>query len=101
MVVEVVEVEGPNLTICSSNISNISRFHHIPNSSISRPIKCNSSSPTPSQKALMPSTDTDTEGGATKAGSRAAGITMVTARTGAGTSSTDSRASGTPKTQTA
>lgn len=92
---ELEEAEGPNPTIPSS----ISRCHCILNSSITRPVNRNSSSPTPSQKASTPSTDTG--GGATKAGSRAAGITTVTARTGAGTSSTDSRASGTPKRQTA
>lgn len=92
---ELEEAEGPNPTIPSS----ISRCHCILNSSITRPVNRNSSSPTPSQKASTPSTDTG--GGATNAGSRAAGITTVTARTGAGTSSTDSRASGTPKRQTA
>lgn len=95
---ELEEAEGPNPTIPSSN-SSISRCHCILNSSITRPVNRNSSSPTPSQKASTPSTDTG--GGATKVGSRAAGITTVTARTGAGTSSTDSRASGTPKRQTA
>lgn len=90
----VVEVEGLNLSI-----SRISSCHHIPSSRISRPIKRSSSSPTPRRTASMPSMDT--EGGATKVGSRDAGITMVTARTVAGTSSTDSRASGTPKRQTA
>lgn len=104
LVVVVVVVEGPNPTILSSNsrssisIISISRYHNISSSSNRRPIKRTSSSPSSSQKASTPSTDT--EGGATRSGSRAAGITTVTARTDAGTSSRDSLARGTPKTRT-